>query len=153
MQEHRAPGAGAPIVAGCVLLSWLLAAALPVAAQTVQKCIAANGHVTLTSEACGAGERLAGSYDAAPEPVTAGTAAAAGTRGGSRAPARASRTGMATRGTSARVRTATTTRARVQADRCQAARDRRERTLARVGLKRSFDLLRKLDDEVWAACR
>ena len=43
--------------------------------------------------------------------------------------------------------------ARAAPDRCQDARDRRERTLARVGLKRTFDLLRRLDDEVWAACR
>ena len=117
---------------------------LPTAAQPGQKCIAADGHVTRTSEACGPGERLAGSYEAVPEPVTAGANVVSAAPGAQRAPRQASRNSVGTRGKAP---------GRAAADRCQAARDRRERTLARVGLKRTFDLLRKLDDEVWAACR
>lgn len=37
--------------------------------------------------------------------------------------------------------------------RCRAARSRRETKLQAVGLKRTFDLLRKLDDAVHMACR
>lgn len=118
--------------------------AAPAPAQTVQKCIAVDGHVTLTSDACGAGERLAASYGAVPEPVveaaarTRPVAESRPSRGGARSGPR--------RGGSA-------TRAKRAPDRCQAARERRERTLQRVGLKRTFDLLRRLDDEVWQACR
>ena len=36
---------------------------------------------------------------------------------------------------------------------CEAARAQREATLERVGLRRNFDLLRRLDDMVWKACR
>lgn len=37
--------------------------------------------------------------------------------------------------------------------RCRAAKAERERILAAVGLKRTFDLLRRLDDDVYEACK
>lgn len=37
--------------------------------------------------------------------------------------------------------------------RCRNARRERDRTLQRVGLKRAFDLLRRLDDNVYEACK
>ena len=36
---------------------------------------------------------------------------------------------------------------------CQAAKAKREATLKRVGLKRNFDLLSRLDSEVWDVCK
>lgn len=36
---------------------------------------------------------------------------------------------------------------------CQAAKAKRKTTLDRVGLKRDFDLLSRLDSEVWDACK
>ena len=36
---------------------------------------------------------------------------------------------------------------------CQAAKAKREATLKRVGLKRTFDLLSQLDSEVWDVCK
>ncbi|MFZ5636973.1 MAG: hypothetical protein ACOY82_10375 [Pseudomonadota bacterium] len=36
---------------------------------------------------------------------------------------------------------------------CEAAKARRKATLDKVGLKRTFDLLSRLDNEVWAACK
>lgn len=36
---------------------------------------------------------------------------------------------------------------------CEAAKARRKATLDRVGLKRTFDLLSRLDGEVWDACK
>jgi hypothetical protein len=36
---------------------------------------------------------------------------------------------------------------------CQAAKAKREATLKRVGLKRNFDLLSRLDSEVWEVCK
>lgn len=137
------------LVALVALMAGTLAA--PAAAQTVQKCIAADGHVTLTSAECGAGERLAASYAAVPEHVAPGSAA--GADAGRKTPARAAQPGTAARVAPGRSARTAPAHRRSGPDRCRAARDRRERALARVGLKRTFDLLRKLDDEVWAACR
>ncbi len=36
---------------------------------------------------------------------------------------------------------------------CQTAKAKRETTLKRVGLKRTFDLLSRLDSEVWEVCK
>jgi hypothetical protein len=36
---------------------------------------------------------------------------------------------------------------------CQAAKIKREATLKRVGLKRTYDLLSRLDSEVWELCK
>jgi hypothetical protein len=36
---------------------------------------------------------------------------------------------------------------------CQAAKAKREATLKRVGLKRTYDLLSQLDSEVWEVCK
>lgn len=129
-----------------VILS-LLCCVAPAPAQTVQKCVAADGHVTLTSAACGAGQRLAARYDAVPEPMPAAASAAADRQAANR-PGRAAMPRTVKRRGSSRA----TAHSRPGADRCEAARSRRERTLQRVGLKRTFDLLRKLDDEVWTAC-
>lgn len=138
--------AAAAVVAALALLA---SASAPAGAGTVQKCVAADGHVTLTSGSCGAGDRLVASYDAVPEDVPASAQPAAAVP----APA-TSRGQSATRAVSRGGRGGSTrSRSRAGPDRCAAARDRRDRTLQRVGLKRNFDLLRKLDDEVWAACR
>ena len=123
----------------------------PAASQTVQKCIAADGHVTLTSGACADGHRLAGTYDAVPEASEPVVAAQARLRASPRAS-----------GYPAPAQVAPRVRSRVSrspagnntaAKRCKSAREHREQTLRRVGLKRTFDLLRRLDDDVWAACR
>lgn len=42
---------------------------------------------------------------------------------------------------------------RAKPDACARARELRESTLTRVGLKRNFDLLSKLDSDVRSACR
>ncbi|MEN1959747.1 hypothetical protein WCE41_05340 [Luteimonas sp. MJ246] len=134
-------------------MATLAAAGWPaqVHAQTVQKCIDTTGHVTLTSGECADGERLAGMYDAVPEPATAAAAGKAESRRGQAGAS--SRSGATARGAAGSARPARAkARGKLSPDRCQAARDRREQTLRRVGLKRTFDLLRKLDDEVWAAC-
>lgn len=151
MGRHRSTdGSG---LAAVLAIATALAAAgpTPAQAQTVQKCIDTTGHVTLTSGECADGERLAGMYDAVPEPATVSAAGKAEFRRGQAGAS--SRSGAAARGVAGSARPARAkARGKLSPDRCQAARDRREQTLRRVGLKRTFDLLRKLDDEVWAAC-
>ena len=155
MRASRRTSSGS--VAGVALTVALAVAGVvtaPVAAQTVQKCIDADGHVTLTSDSCGAGQRLAARYDAVPEPAAAAPVAQTD-GGGPRTAASPRAAGRAKAGSTRAERggRASASRARPGPDRCQAAREKRERTLQRVGLKRDFDLLRKLDDDVWNACR
>ena len=145
MEQHRTFRAGS--WRALALAIAVLPGLVPAHAQTVQKCIGAQGQITLTSGACGAGERLAARYDAVPEPVPT-VAVAPADRPATAAPSRA----HGSVGGARRARGGAA-RARTKPDACQAARARRDRTLQRVGLKRTFDLLRKLDDEVWAACR
>lgn len=147
MRNERWTGAARAVL---LLMAVAVAGAFaePAGAQTVQKCVGRDGHVTLTSGACGAGERLAASYAAVPEPAPAPGAAGPDIR---HAPRHAGR--QASRAPARRAPRAAAPRTRTAPDRCQSARDRRERTLHRVGLKRSFDLLRRLDDEVREACR
>lgn len=142
-----APATAVPAVLA-VIAMMAGAVARPVHAQTVQKCVRSDGHVTLTSDSCGSGHRLVASYDAVPEAVPASAPAV-------EAPAsRASPVPSATRAVArAGNRGSYRSRPRSAADPCRSARERRERTLQKAGLKRNFDLLRRLDDEVWAACR
>lgn len=136
-----------------LLAAVLVAAGCPSSAhaQSVQKCIGPEGHVTLTSGECSDGQLLAGTYEAVPEPFTAATAGRPESQ--RRQTGASSRSGAIARTAAARARPdRTKARGKSSSNRCQAARDRREQTLQRVGLKRTFDLLRKLDDEVWAAC-
>lgn len=137
--------------AGLLLLSAALVAT-PASAQTVLKCTGRDGHVTFTSGACPDGQRQAASYDATPEVMTAERAAelerrrrqddansrylqSLSSNGGTSTPGHRS-----SRSTSRR-------------SGCDAAKARREDTLRRVGLKRTHDLLRKLDDQVYEACK
>jgi hypothetical protein len=139
MRDGQWSGAWKVLAAGCLAAAW----ATPAASRSVQKCIAADGHVTLTSGACAEGQRLAASYDAVPEASAPGPAAMATPRTSS------SRAGVASAGGARGARRVAAASSRgVTADkRCEAAQERRDRTLRRLGLKRTFD------DEVWAACR
>lgn len=118
--------------------------ATPAGARSVQKCVAADGHVTLTSERCPEGQRLVDSYEATPEQAPPAPAAASRVARPRAAAARAGRSAGGGRSEGSRIRAP---------DRCQAAQARREQTLRRVGLNRTFDLMRKLDAEVWEACK
>lgn len=129
-------------------------AANPARAQTVQKCVAPAGQITLTSSECGAGERLVARYDAVPvsEPTPA-TAAVPSVRQPGAVPGRGRVSASASAATAKHGVRRGTSRSRKAPDACQSARAKRDTTLQRVGLKRNFDLLRKLDDEIWSACR
>ncbi|MBJ6980568.1 hypothetical protein [Luteimonas sp. MC1572] len=141
----------APALAGLLLLMWA-AWAMPAWAQTVQKCTGRDGHVTFTSGACPDGQRQAASYDATPEVMTAERAAELERRrrqddANSRyLESLTPRGGRSTSGY-------WPSRSDGRRSGCDAAKARREDTLRRVGLKRTHDLLRKLDDQVYEACK
>ncbi len=113
-------------------------------AQQVYKC-SDGKQVSYQSQPCDGAQRILRQWDATPEPVLTGTQVAQ-TAKARATPARKS---------SSRRSTSSHTRSRPDPaeSRCQAAKSKREAKLRVVGLKRTFDLLRKLDDAVYEACR
>jgi hypothetical protein len=136
------------------LLLWATLAALatPAGAQTVQKCIGRDGHVTFTSAACPDDQRQTASYDATPEVMSAERAAELARRRQQEDANSRYLDSLTPRG----ARHAPGRRPQAADSRrsgCDAARAHRDDTLRRVGLKRTHDLLRKLDDQVYEACK
>ena len=135
-----------------LLLPMVLATVTPTSAQTVQKCVGRDGHITITSGACPDGQRQAASYDATPEVMTPERAAELERRrqqddANSRyLQSLAPRAGGSVPGYR-------TTRGTGNRHGCDTAKARRDATLRRVGLKRTHDLLRRLDDQVYEACK
>lgn len=128
------------------ILLLLLSITLPAHAQQVYKC-AKGKDVAYQSRPCDPSQQTVRQWEATPDPVALvsepGPAAKPARKSAStskpRSPARANR--------NARPRTD-------PADaRCNAAEARRDARLKAVGLKRTFDLLRKLDDAVNEACK
>lgn len=139
--------------------SWIAAMAAlscsAVFAQSVQRCVAPNGAVSYQDAPCALGSRTSGRWDARPEPAP--TPDQVRERELQRQQARAESDFLSRRAGTDRVDRSASRMARVPRDtgstRCDAAKARRERTLDIAGLKRTFDLLRKLDEQVREACR
>lgn len=134
------------MIAG-LLLAW----PATLAAQQLHKCVDARGHASYQSAPCEAGQRQIWVRDAAPEPVQPTQPVRPATTrqvdppptSPPLAPPRAS-------GPASAQLPAYPAR---EPSACEAAKQRRESTLRKVGLKRDFNLLRRLDDAVWNACR
>jgi hypothetical protein len=115
--------------------------AMPASATTLFRCVSANGVVAYQDEACDARQVETRRIVFEPEVDTGkrpsrAKPSKAGVRG---KPASRSASGSDSR---SRARTA-----------CSAARQEREVALARAGLGRTFEQLRKLDDAVREACK
>lgn len=116
----------------------------PAAAEAdgvLRKCIAADGAVSYQDRPCAASEQLSWERVVEPEPD---------------GPSRATPTPPASsRGADRGGRRSYSYRSapRPAVDRCATARMHREDVLRTVGLKRTFSLLRQLDDQVANACR
>ncbi|WP_163838833.1 DUF4124 domain-containing protein [Pseudoxanthomonas sacheonensis] len=130
------------------ILLLILLIAPPGNAQQVYKC-AKGRDVSYQSAPCDRTQNLVKQWEAAPEPEPSADAPRHrqverrqdGTDSSRRRRTRSwSRAGAASPISAA-------------ANRCEAAKARREARLAAVGLKRTFDLLRKLDDAVYEACK
>lgn len=119
-----------------------LAVAAPSQAQVVYKCTGKSGATEYSSWPCKAEQRTVKAIAAPPDPVQryappVHTPAPALTYG------QTNHFYTPTQAASLRS---------IRQARCKAAKDERERTLASVGLKRNFDLLRRLDDVVNQNC-
>lgn len=151
-------GVGTRWLGLALLASFGAAIGFAAAAQTVRKCLGSDGQLTFTSGACPQGQREAAAYDATPEVLDQERADALARRhqqeeADSRyldSLARGSSRRGASRSEQARDAGGGPHGKR---DRCDAARADREATLRRVGLKRSYGLLRRLDDRVYDACK
>ena len=135
------------------ILSLLLFVAPASNAQQVNKCVKGR-EVSYQTAACDATQHLAKQWDAAPDPVPATTELGPpeGERQRKAKSAQAVRASSEGRARSAH-RSAKRTTVNAADKRCEAAKARREAKLISVGLKRTFDLLRKLDDAVHEACK
>lgn len=123
-------------------------------AQQVYKCVKGRD-VSYQSEPCAGTQKIAKQWDATPEPEPSAEALSQ----------RQLKSGRERAGTARRSSAAGTQRTRSAShrqnpkarkprmSRCDAAKARREAKLKAVGLKRTFDLLRKLDEAVNEACR
>ena len=126
----------------CIVLLALWTA--DAAAQSVHKCVSRGGAVSYQSEPCGPDSRDAANWEA---PVDTAPSVekprASPTPERERSPERRT------------VRTGSTRIARSapKPSACETAKADRDNTLERVGLKRTFDLLSRLDEQVRKACR
>lgn len=127
-------------------------------AGELRKCVSAGGAVSFQQQPCPAGSRQASSRSYVAEPAP--TAAQIRARAAREQAARAESAELSRRaGTPGPYRAqhgaAMLHRVAIAKDdaACQRARRQRDETLERVGLKRTYDLLRALNDEVARACR
>lgn len=133
------------------LLSFIAAASN---AQQIHKCIKGSA-VSYQSAPCEAGHSLVKQWTAAPDPGPAATPSGHRQEKREQDEAKSSQAGRGERGrrTRAGSRPAKSSSIADADKRCAAAKSRREARLISAGLKRTFDLLRKLDDAVHEACK
>ena len=112
-------------------------------AQSVHKCVAKGGTVSYQSAPCEKGTREAAQWEAPPDPPSKPERARS---------AGSERTGK-TQAYPVRTGSSHIVRNTARPSTCDAAKANRDRTLERVGLKRNFDLLSRLDEQVRNACR
>lgn len=136
------------------LLIFVLAYPGAVNAQQVHKCVKGQD-VAYQSAPCDPTQTTAKQWDATPDPEpTAGEIAQREARRKQRAQESAElRRAAGTDRTRTGGRTSNRTTVSAADARCSAAKERRARKLESVGLKRTFDLLRALDDAVHNACK
>lgn len=128
--------------------------AFNVSAQQVYKCVRGS-EVSYQSTACDGTQKVARQWDAPPEPEPTTDELRQRQLKSQRDSAESAQLSRAA-GTN-RKRYASNQREsgsrKSSMSRCDAAKARREAKLKSVGLKRTFDLLRKLDDAVNEACK
>jgi len=130
----------------------LIAGAPVVDAQSLHKCVARTGQVSYQSHPCDGDARTAWVREAAPEAPPPPERQAAMRREKARRDVGSDYLSQLARRRRGRPVGHAISTSR-DATACEAARRRREAVLERAGLERTFDLLRRLDDEVARACR
>lgn len=130
----------------CLLLAGCLFAPPDARPQVVYTCLGPDGARAYSSQPCPDGHLTASTRPFARETGGAGGAASTRTTRAASVP----KTGGKRESTSTKAPKPLIDQKRL---RCERAKAKREAALERAGLKRTFDLLRRLDDAVYAACR
>ncbi len=135
-----------PLALIAILLLHVGQAAAQTGAQDLHICVDAKGMKSYQNAPCAAGQRTAGvrGYAMQPEDPSL-TARSLAIQQEMDRRNRSSGRATAVHSSSPRRPAGPTP--------CQAAKAKREATLKRVGLKRTFDLLSQLDSEVWEVCK
>ena len=123
-------------------------------AQQVNKCVS-GGEVSYQSAPCDASQSLVKQWDAIPESDTSATEPSDNQEKRRQREVKSTQPGRAAgeRRTHSGNHAGKKSSSNAADKRCNAAKSRREAKLTSVGLKRTFDLLRKLDDAVYEACK
>lgn len=124
------------------LLGGLMLFALPGHAEQLYRCVGQQGVVSYQSLPCAAGQRLDRVLEFQPDVIPPALPRAVSRR----PPADGQSRGTRLRGTRPR-RTVTAS------DRCRIEKDRRDASLQRLGLTRTYAQLSRLDEPVRVACR
>lgn len=128
-----------------------VATAAPAQSTELRKCVGPKGRVSYTQSPCPPGWRLHHSFYTAPEPPPSDgelrRRALAKQHGDAESRYLQSLAGTGPGAQGHRVGIARDTSA------CDAAKAHREQVLAAVGLSRTIDLMRSLDEQVFNACR
>lgn len=128
-----------------VLVGICLLPAASATAQDIHTCIDAKGVKSYQNLPCDPGQRTAKvlSYEAKPDDPAVSARSAAIQQEMDRRNRPGGKTAVV----------GTTHRRPAGPTPCQAAKAKREATLKRAGLKRNFDLMSRLDSEVWEVCK
>lgn len=136
-------------------IAWILglfAAASPVLGAELFRCIDPAGGVSWQDAPCGAGSRLTKTLDVPEAPRATGppdASSKARIAKSKRSDTAGNAPGRTPPGTGVATRDGRTR----QREGCKAARAERDRKLEALGLSRTFEQLRTLDDRVRAACK
>lgn len=123
-------------------------------AQQIHKCVK-GGEMSYQSAPCDASQSLVKQWDATPELEPSAVELGHNQAKRRQEETKSAQSGRAANGRRARSGSRAGKKSSINAadKRCSAAKARREAKLISVGLKRTFDLLRKLDDAVHEACK
>lgn len=123
-------------------------------AQQIHKCMKGK-EVSYQSAACDASQSLVKQWDATPEPEPSAVELSHDQAKHRKEDVKSAQFGRAASARRTRSGNRAGKKSPINAanKRCDAAKARREAKLISVGLKRTFDLLRKLDDAVHEACK
>ena len=116
----------------------------PVHAQSVYKCVDVGGNVSYQSAPCRVGQQVTATYAATPDPPQRQVYSSSSSSFSSTTTQQTTNVSPSSDASTDRT---------VRRAQCNAAKARREQVLESVGLSRTFDLLRQLDESVYEACK
>lgn len=131
----------------------LLVATVPASAQMVYKCVARNGHVTLTSESCPSDQKIAATVHAPPERMSRERQQEIELRRRRDEANSAYLDRLAGFGANRPSASARPSSSQSKSARCRTAKATRDAARRRMGMKVTYEATRRLDEMVYDACK